>query len=31
MKTAVAVLAFLVSLIFSPFIDFLPPPGGKRR
>ncbi len=31
MRTVLAVLACLVSLIFAPFIDFLPPPGGKRR
>lgn len=31
MKTVVAVLAYLVSLMFAPFIDILPPPGGKRR
>lgn len=31
MKTVLAVLTCLVSLILAPFVDFLPPPGGKRR
>jgi hypothetical protein len=29
MKTVLAVLACLAGLMFAPFIDFLPPPGGK--
>jgi hypothetical protein len=29
MRTVFAVLACLAGLMFAPFIDFLPPPGGK--
>lgn len=29
MRIVLSMLACVVSLVFAPFIDFLPPPGGK--
>jgi hypothetical protein len=31
MKTVLAVLATLVSFVFSPFVDIPLPPGGSRK